>query len=440
MKYGERITMQVEGFDERGRGTGTSGAKTTAAYFVIPGETVEGIFVGRKQGVARLGDGTVTVPSPDRVKPACPHAGSCGGCAWQHVAYERQFKEKVAMIDAAFAAAEIPLAVGRGVPAQELRHHRNRMDYVFGPKGELGLKEPGRWDRHLDLATCLMLSPDGFEAVKRVRDWAKTTSHKPWDNRRHEGYLRYLVVREGKFTGERIATLVTAAGPLEKERELVEALDPLCTSIVHGMNPKITDVSTAEALRPLKGEALLREEIGGVRYRIHPNAFFQTNSRMAGALLDEVKGFVKAGPHARLLDLYCGGGFFSLGLAGDVESALGVELDAAAIAEAQRTAQENGIANARFLAEAAEKLSWEAEAPDVVIVDPPRSGLHPAVRRTLLERKPERIVYVSCNFRTLATDLKDLLRSYEAEPAVAVDLFPHTPHVETVVHLKRRSA
>jgi 23S rRNA (uracil-5-)-methyltransferase RumA len=281
--------------------------------------------------------------------------------------------------------------------------------------------------------------------VKRVKAWVRTTSHKPWDNRRHEGFLRYLVVREGKFSGERLATLVTAAGALENEKGLVEALDPLCTSIVHGVNAKITDVSVAETLRPLKGEALLREriplrrgsggEVGSVTYRIHPNAFFQTNSRMAAALLEEVASMVKSGAHGKLLDLYCGGGFFSLGLAKDVESALGVELDAAAIEEAKRTAQENGIANVRYLADAAEKLAWEAEAPDVVIVDPPRSGLHPAVRRTLLEKKPARIVYVSCNFRTLATDLKDLLRAYRAEPAVAVDLFPHTPHIETVVHL-----
>jgi len=429
--------MKVEGFDERGRGIGKTDAKATAAYFVIPGETVEGIFVGRKQGVARLGDGVVTEASPDRVKPECPHAGSCGGCSWQHVAYARQLKEKVAMIDEAFKAAEVPLAVGRAVPAGELFHHRNRMDYVFGPHSELGLKEPGRWDKHLDLATCLLLSGDGFEVVKRVKAWVKTTSHRPWDNRRHEGFLKYLVVREGKFSGERLATLVTAEGALENERGLIEALSPLCTSIVHGVNPTITDISVAASLRPLKGEALLRERIGGVTYRIHPNAFFQTNSRMAETLLEEVKAFVKAGAHAKLLDLYCGGGFFSLGLAEDVESALGVELDASAIAQAKLTAEENGIANVRYAAEAAEKLSWEAEAPDIVIVDPPRSGLHPAVRRTLMERRPERIVYVSCNFRTLATDLKDFLRAYEAEPAVAVDLFPHTPHIETVVHLTR---
>ena len=435
MKYGQALSMKVEAFDERGRGIGTSEAKKTAAHFTIPGETIEGFFAGRKHGEARLERMKVVEASPDRVLPECPHAGSCGGCAWQHVAYARQLEEKRRAAEAALAAVGVPVASIE--PAVETLRYRNRMDYVFGPNGELGLKEPGRWDRPLDLSKCLLISEDGFEVVRRVRAWAATTSLKPWDNRRHQGFLRYLVIREAKGTGERLAMLVTAEGALEKEDELIEALSPLCTSIVHGINPTVTDLSIAQTLRPLKGEALLRERVGGVTYRIHPNAFFQTNSRMAGVLLERVRERVLSGPHARLLDLYCGGGFFSLALAKDVEAALGVELVAQAIAQAEASADENGIANARYRAEAAEALSWEDERPDVVIVDPPRSGLHPKVRRTLLAKLPPRIVYVSCKLRSLADDLKELLTAYRADPAACVDLFPHTPHVETVVQLTK---
>lgn len=433
MKYGEKLTLHVESFDERGRGVGTSEAKKTAASFVIPGETVEGIFVGRKQGVAKIGDIRVAHASPDRVMVECPHAGVCGGCAWQHVRYERQAAEKRTMV--AEALAPVGVAVSEYIQAEEKFRHRNRMDFVFGPHGELGLKEPGRWDKHLNLTTCLMLSPEATDVLNAVRAWVATTSHKPWDNRSHKGFLRYVVIREGKFTNERLVTLVTAEGELEKKEELIAALSPLCTSLVHGINPLLTDLSIATELRPLKGEALLREKIGSVTYRIHPNAFFQTNSRMAGRLLERVRALVLAGPHERLLDLYCGGGFFSLALAKDVESALGIELDAQAIVQAEASAEENGVRNVRYRAEAAEQLSWETEKPDVVIVDPPRSGLHPKVKKLLLEKKPPRIVYVSCNYRTLATDLKDLLAAYRAEPAACVDLFPHTPHIETVVHL-----
>jgi 23S rRNA (uracil-5-)-methyltransferase RumA len=309
------------------------------------------------------------------------------------------------------------------------------MDFVFGPHGELGLKEPGRWDKHLNLTTCLMLSSEATDVLNAVRAWVATTSHKPWDNRRHDGFLRYVVIREGKFTNERLVTLVTARGELEKKEELINALSPLCTSLVHGINPLLTDLSIATELHPLKGEALLREKIGDITYRIHPNAFFQTNSRMAGRLLERVRALVLSGAHERLLDLYCGGGFFSLALAKDVESALGIELDPQAIKEAEAAAEENNVKNVRYRAEAAEQLSWETEKPDVVIIDPPRSGLHPKVKKTLLEKRPPRIVYVSCNYRTLATDLSELLKAYKAEPAVCVDLFPHTPHIETVVHL-----
>ena len=427
--------MRVERFDERGRGIGKTDAKKTAAYFVIPGEAVEGAFAGRKQGVARLDDVAIVEASSDRVKPECPHAGSCGGCAWQHVAYDRQLAEKRAAVEAALAPVGVTVAAIE--PAVERFHHRNRMDYVFGPGGELGLKQPGRWDAHLDLSTCLLLSADGFEAVKRVREWSRAHGLQPWDNRAHTGFLRYLVIREGKETGERLAMLVTADGPLKAEKELVEALSPLCTSIVHGINPTITDLSIAQTLRPLKGEALLREKVGGVTYRIHPNAFFQTNTRMAGALLEHVRSLVLGGPHERLLDLYCGGGFFSLALSKDVASALGVELDPQAITQAEASAAENGVGNVRYRAEAAEALSWEDEKPDVVIVDPPRSGLHPKVRKTLLEKLPPRIIYVSCGYKALSADLKELLTAYKAEPARCVDLFPHTPHVETVVQLTR---
>ncbi len=446
MKYGQRLTMLVERMDDRGRGLGpvrdpekpAAPPKTGAALFTLPGETLEGAFVGRDKGLIRFGDPRPTEPSPDRALPECPHAGICGGCAWQHIHSERQLELKREAVDRAFAEAGLELRVGEIAPAEERFYYRNRMDYVFGAGGELGLKQAGRWDKPVDLSTCLLLSQDGFEVLNRVRAWAKTTSHAPWDNRRHEGYLRYLVIREGKNTGERMALLVTSEGALDREKELVEALSPLCTSILHGVNPLLTDLSTAQTIRALHGEPLLREKVGGVTYRIRPNSFFQTNSRMAGRLAERVRAAVLSEPCERLLDLYCGSGFFALALAGSVPSALGIELDPEAIAAARESAAASGIANAEFRAEPAESLGWEAERPDVVIVDPPRAGLHPKVRALLLEKRPRRIVYVSCNYRALATDLKAFLAAYDAAPPACLDLFPHTPHVETVTQLTLR--
>lgn len=434
MRFGDPLTIVIERMDDKGRGVGNG----AAVPFALPGEKVEGAFAGRLKGLARLDDAKIVEASPDRVAPECPHAGTCGGCAWQHVRYERQLAFKRMAVARSFKEAGLDLEVPEIVPAAERLHHRNRMDYVFGPDGQLGLKEPGRWDRHLDLSTCLLLSGEGFECVRRVRAWARTTPHAPWDNRRHAGFLRYLVVREGKETGERMATLVTAPGTLEKEKELVAALAPLCTTVYHGVNPRLTDLSVADELRLLHGQPYLHERVGEVTYPIHPNAFFQTNTRMAEVLLAHVKELAASGPLDRLLDLYCGGGFFALALARQAKDVLGVELDAEAIRAAELAAKENGVGNVRFRAEAAEKLSWETERPDLVIVDPPRSGLHPSVRRTLLAHRPPRLVYVSCGHRALGVDLRELLRAYDAVSLRGFDLFPHTPHVETVVHLKAK--
>lgn len=446
MKYGRVARMRVERMDDHGRGRGPladpdrPGAPPAdgSAPFVIPGELVEGAFAGRTKGVSRLMDVQVLEPSPDRVAPKCPHAGTCGGCAWQHVAYPRQAELKREAVDRALAEAGLDLRVESLTPAEAQFGHRNRMDYVFGPGGELGLKEQGRWDRPVDLETCLLLSEEAVEVLRRTREWAKASGLPFWDARRHEGYLRYLVIREGKYTGERMATLVTAAGELAKKDELVAAMAPLVTTLYHGINPEITDLSTAKELRLLHGVPELHEKIGGVTYAIPPNSFFQTNSGMAARLLEAVRAHVVAGPHERLLDLYCGSGFFALALAKDVGSSLGVELDADAIAVARRNAEANGIAGARFEAAAAEALSWKDERPDVVIVDPPRSGLHPRVRQTLLENLPPRVVYVSCNHRALALDLGVLTSAYSVDSLRCLDLFPHTPHVETVVHLIKK--
>ncbi len=171
-------------------------------------------------------------------------------------------------------------------------------------------------------------------------------------------------------------------------------------------------------------------------YRVHPNSFFQTNTAMAEILLEHVRRLIIAGPHAKLLDLYCGGGFFALALAKSVDQALGIELDPRNIEMAELNKKDNGILNVSFRAEAAEALSWKDERPDVVILDPPRSGLHPKVRRVLLENLPPRLIYVSCNPRALAEDLKELLRAYMVAGCEAFDLFPQTMHVETVVELR----
>lgn len=445
MEYGTELQFDIDRLDPKGRGCGTlhdearfgPEGRPACAHGTIPGETVKGPFIGKKKGVFRVELSEVVKASPDRTEPACPHASECGGCSLQHISYARQAQLKLEGVNRTLRFRKLGLEVPRIVEAEETTRHRNRMDFAFGPEGQLGLKQAGRWNRYIDLETCLMLSEDADTLRKDVALWARSTGLPFWNPKTHEGYFRYLVIREGKRTGERLVMLVTSEGDLPDG--FVECLKGRATSVYHGINPTITDLSTASELHLLDGKELLHEEVGGVTYAIHPNAFFQTNTGMAEKLQSHVKDLVTSGPHAKLLDLYCGSGFFALSLAGDVDDVLGIELDEAGIAMARENARANGITNSRFRAEAAETLSWSVERPDIVILDPPRVGLHPKVVETLLQHLPERIVYVSCNPLALARDLEALTQEYDAVDMTCFDLFPQTMHVETVVHLVRKS-
>lgn len=425
--------------------------KPVLVYNTIPGETVKvKPFKRTKEGIrAELEE--VVEPSPDRVKPTCPYAGTCGGCKWQHVGYERQLAEKLAGIREAFEMAGLPCPVSSVLPCPDPLFYRNRMDYVFGRDGELGLKQPGKWWATLDLETCFLLSPDSVEVMKRVREWTRKTGLPFWNAKTQQGFFRYLVIREGKNTGERMVMLVTAKPEAPQALQaLPDVLDSLATSVVWGINPTLTDMSVADEIVPLKGDPWIREEVNGISYKITPNAFFQTNTVMAAKLQDTVRDFCGDLSGKTLLDLYCGSGFFSLALASrttptpslgrrgpDGLKIAGIELSAEAIACAKENAVTNGV-TAEYFASSAEAFDWKGYAPDVVILDPPRAGMHPKVIETILEAAPPVIVYVSCSYGRFIQEFARLGEKYDIASATALDLFPHTPHVECVFKLVRK--
>lgn len=439
MKFGEKAVFTVGTVDKKGRGCGRVGTRTACVPFAAPGEEVEATLVKRAQGQLRMRLERVIKASPARVTPRCPYAGKCGGCAWQQFDYAAQLEWKRGLVNAALEAAGIGPRIEAVSPAPSLFYYRNRMDYCVGPKGELGLKEPGRWNAYLDLDECHLLSPGSVEVMKRFRAYMKERALVPWNAFSQTGFVRYLVIREGKRTGKRMVTVVTSEGELPAPETLVAALGELATTVYHGVNPEITDLSLASRLTLLAGDPKLTETIDGKTFAIHPNSFFQTNSEMAEALVGRVRALLARKKPSVLLDLYCGVGLFGICLAGDAERVVGVEIDAEAIAMARENAAANGLANATYHAAKAESLVWETERPDTVIVDPPRAGLHPKVVKTLLEKRPGRIVYVSCNYESFCREWKELGAAYDLASVEALDLFPHSPHVELVslLELKR---
>lgn len=444
MRFGHRLRGKVTGYDERGRGVFVAEERKIAVPFTAIGDDIEATFVRRDRGIKIAKLESIISPSPNRVTAPCPHAGVCGGCLWQHLAYPAQLDIKLGMINAAFERAGHEERVERIEPATEQFHHRNRMDYVVGWNGTVGLKEYDSWGRYVDLSTCLLLNEGAHEILRNIREWIRENDLTPWDAKHHVGDIRYAVVREGKRTGERLITIVVHS--LERISESARAdltarLSPLCTSLLLGEQSAITDLSLAQKFETLRGNPWLEDIASGIRYRIHPNSFFQTNTAMAEKLQEEVRSDLPVSANS-ILDLYCGLGFFGIYLAKELAALRihGVEIDAEAIELAKHNANVNGVADrCTFTVAKAEDMSWKDIPADAVILDPPRAGLHPKVLRTILEKAPRTIVYVSCNYKHLVDELVEFKKKYRIERLSAFDLFPHTPHVEVVCNLALKS-
>jgi 23S rRNA (uracil1939-C5)-methyltransferase len=445
LKIGDKFEATIDGVDEKGRGLLRAGTKPGLAYFTIPGEKIGGEVTARHGGELRVRMETVIEPSPDRVTPQCSDAGRCGGCPWQMIRYERQCAMKLGLVNEAMTELRTTnderLTINDIVAAPHQYNYRNRMDYVFAVDGSLGLKTPEHWDMVLDLKGCKMLSEEAIKIMEIARELTRESKVPFWSNRVHAGFWRYLVIREGKNTGERLVLITTSAElpALPLREKFATALKPLAISLLWGVNPEITDLSIPKTIEPIFGETFLTEKINGFAYHIPCASFFQTNSEMAAQLQNTVVEFAAAKPGEKIMDLYCGSGFLTLALAKAAERVIGVELDDAAVEIARGNAKLNNIDNIDFRSGATEKLLSPAladMAPDTIVLDPPRAGLHPDALEALMDSGAKRLVYVSCNPRALARDLKTLLIKYSVEATRCLDLFPHTPHIETVAALK----
>jgi 23S rRNA (uracil1939-C5)-methyltransferase len=440
-KINDEINVKIDGVDEKGRGTFKIDKREGLAYFTLPGETVRGVITSRTKGTLRLKTNEIVSASPDRVAAPCVSAGRCGGCPWQMFNYDLQCQLKLDHASATFATEGLSLAVKDLIRATSQFHYRNRMDYVFGSNGELGLKEPEQWNKVLDLPNCLLLSEAAPKIMNIVREYLRQNNIKSYDQKSGVGLLRYLVIREGKNTNERMVMIVTSgeATELPLEKKIISSLSPLATSIIHGINPELTDLSIPKTIRTLLGNPYLMEKINGFVYKIQPASFFQTNSAMAAKLQNTVVEFANVKKSEICLDLYCGNGFLTLALAKESKETIGVELDEAAVASARENAALNSATNVIFSSGSSESILpivLSRDKPDVIVVDPPRPGLHPSALAELVNYRAKRLVYVSCNPVSLAHDLKTLLTVYKVDQIRCLDLFPHTPHVETVVSLK----
>ena len=388
-------------------------------------------------------------PGPLRVDAPCQHYPACGGCRFQDLAYEAQVSSKEEQVAEALrriaGIAEPPLEPI--LPAEEIFHYRNKLEYSFTQAEEgptLGFHKAGRWDEVLEIERCWLTTDVGNAIRNAVREWARGDRLVAYDQAEHSGYLRHLVVREGRNTGQVLVQLVTGPGEKFDTGGFVELLRafPEVRSIHWSVNDTPAEVTNLPT-RLLWGEDAIEEELCGLRFRVRPNAFLQTNTGMAERLYGLAREFAALTGTETVFDLYCGIGTIGLMLASDALTVWGVEISEESVACALENAELNGIGNAAFFAgnvgQSLEQLHERSGDPDVVVVDPPRAGLAGKALKRLGEIGAPRIVYVSCNPTTLAGDAKRLRDDYgyELRRAKPVDMFPHTPHVETVALLER---
>ena len=438
---GEVLELTVDSLAFGGAGVARLDGYVVFVADGFPGDRVRAEVEKAKRAYAQARAIEILEPSPDRVPPRAEHPGA----PWQVLPYDRQLEIKQAQVDDALRR------IGRLdgfelepiVPAVQPWRYRNKLEYSFGPgpDGRLvcGFHAPGRWEEIVELTDCWLASETGNAARERVVEWCRNAGLTAFDRRTREGFLRNLVVRESRRGGELQIRLVTGPGKLDRDG-LTEAAAPF-GGLLWTQTDSVAETTQAGETELLAGSDRLEEEIGGMRFQIAANAFFQTNTEMAERLYELAIHYAQPSGTDRVYDLYCGIGTIGLLMAPRAAEVWGLELVEEAIADAIANARLNEVDNARFFAGdvrlAMRELVQEAGRPDTVMVDPPRSGLSQKVVRRIIEAGPRRIVYVSCNPTTLAPNAAQLVEAgYVLRRVRPVDMFPQTPHIEAVALLE----
>lgn len=463
VKKGSEIELAIESLAYGGRGVARVGEFVVFVSRALPGQTVRALVYRKKRRYAEARTLEVVKESPHAAVPRCEHFTFCGGCQWQHLNYAEQVEQKRRQVEAIYhhQTELADFTIDRVVPAERTYHYRNKMEFTFSNRRwvlpdepqevqkdfALGLHLPGRFDKILDINECCLHPPKGNTILNLVREVAREYGLKPYNARTHVGFLRHLVLRFGFRTGQTMVNIVTAYDNREALEPLVKALlerFPGLTSVINNVNTRKADIAFGEYELLLHGNPTIEEKIGELTLEISANSFFQTNTLQAEHLYAAVlEGAALTGKEV-VYDLYCGAGSIALYLAPQAREIHGFEMISTAVEDATRNAVANGVGNARFHQVNLEQTSrlkrlWSAlPEPEVIILDPPRAGLHKSLVRSLQELKIKRLIYVSCNPTTQARDIAAILeKGYALRYMTMIDMFPHTPHIETVAVLEQ---
>ncbi len=445
---------------EEGKGVGKSDDLVIFIDKAVPGDIVDVELLRRKKKFYEGKIQNLIKPSDHRTEPFCDHFGVCGGCKWQHLNYDAQlqFKQK-SVSDALQRLGKVDVSQMEAIlGSSESRYYRNKLEYTFSDKrwltdgdmrsGEtmemnaLGYHIPGRFDKILDIEHCYLQADPSNEIRNKVREYALNAQISFYNLKNHEGSLRNLIIRTSS-TGELMVIVVFAYADedqIEGMMKFIASDFPGINSLLYIINHKKNDTIFDQEIHTYKGADHIFENMDGLKFKIGPKSFYQTNSAQAFELYKIARDFAEFKGDELVYDLYTGAGTIANFIAGKVKNVIGIEYVPTAIEDAKINSEINGIKNTSFFAGDMKDILDEDfikthGKPDVVITDPPRAGMHPDVVKRLLEMEAEKIVYVSCNAATQARDIELLNSKYEVGRIKPVDMFPHTQHVENVVLL-----
>lgn len=458
---GAEIELHIENLTLDGKSVSHYNALVCFVRNAAPGDFVKARVTKLKRNYAEADVIAVLSPSQHRIEPRCKHFGTCGGCKWQHVAYPTQLREKQQYVVDAFEhiGGFAHLSISPIIGAEQQYFYRNKIEFSFSDRQwltqwpdqpvlrsphsalYLGFHVPGRYEKVLDIDECWLQSEVSNEILHAVRTFCRERGLSVYSTTTHRGYLRHLVIRRSKRTDQLMVNLVTTTD----EPVVMDALTsvllekcPAVTTIVNNITERKSMIAVGERETVYHGPGYITERLGRYTFRISANSFFQTNTEQAEQLYGAAKRLAEFSPTDVVFDLYCGTGTIALYISDAVREVVGLDVAESAIRDAHLNAELNGVRNCRFvLGDLKEKLtkdtSWLTVRPDVVIVDPPRNGLHPNVVKEIASLAAGRVVYVSCNPATQARDAKMLCAlGYTLTSLQPVDMFPQTPHVENV--------
>ena len=461
VKRGSIIEVEIESLSYGGDGFAKYNDIAVFVQKGLPGQKLEAVITKKNKKFLKAKALNILKESPYQIEPKCTHFEDCGGCSFQNYDYQKQLQEKETQVKDLLKhiTGLKSTKIKKIKKAKEIYNYRNKMEFTFSndpwfekynPKEKkelcLGLHPKGRFDKTIDLENCEIQSKISNKIVDIVRDTALENSLIPYDIKKHTGFLRQIVIRSAVHKDETMVIIVTSTNDQKKLEPIIDKLKEVkeIKAIINNVNRRKADVSYSEEQYLLYGDDFITEKIGTYKFKISPDSFFQTNSKQAKVLYDLIKKEANLTGNEIVYDLYCGTGTIGIYLSKKAKKIFGFEIIPSAIDDAIINASNNNVKNALFFqGDIKDSLVDNREIdiiekPDVSIIDPPRSGLHPKALKNIIKLKQKKIIYISCNPATQARDLKDFIDAeYKVTNIIPVDMFPHTPHIESIVTLTK---